>query len=1015
MSYVPLNIYSGYSFLSSTLKVKDIFNVCNKFNYNYFGIADLNVMHSYSEIESSTNSSNIHPIYGASFYYLLNNEHRLLLSCYIINQTGYLNLIKIISNYPQGITLSNLKSIGKGLVCVLSTSKSEEFLRLLQNNKLSSISKELQQLSDCFDDFFFGIEIYTQQEIDIANEIRNFAESHSYKCVAFNKHLYIQKTDAIGYEILQAIKNNTKLENKTSTGPYFFMKEEALERLYSSIEIDNSYDIALKCQNFTLDIPRGKLLSYDKVSNKKDYIRNYCINTIRKRKLDLETYLKRVDYELDIIEKMGFLDYFLIVQDYVLYAKKQNIPVGPGRGSSAGSLISYLLDITEVDSLKYDLLFERFLNPKRTSMPDIDIDFADYRVNEVIDYIKNRYGSNHFAHIITYQTLGAKGALRDIGRVFSYDNRDINYIANTIKGNSSFKEAYFNSPMFKSACDDDYFLQIIKLAKKIEGLPRQAGIHAAGIILNDTPINDSLPTIQTENGLITQFDALFLEKLGYLKMDILSLTNLSLIESMVNYIKSKFDDTFTLNKISFNDQKTFSLLNLGLTGSIFQLESSGITKALKEVKVNSFDDIVAILALYRPGPMDNIPLYANNKNKNEKITYIHPILEKILKKTYGVIIYQEQIMQITQLVAGFDLGKADLFRRAISKKDASTLQNLKDDFINGAQKNNINSDIAIEIFNLIYKFANYGFNKSHTVSYAIITYYMAYIKANYPLAFFASILNTSSLNDAKSQSLKKEMNYFNINLSLPTINKSQSNFVIDNNNLIIPLKMIKGLNKEIIEQIIEIQKEKIYSFENFMKKAHEYQINKEAISALVNAGYFDCINPNRQTLRSAIPIYFSYYENIFNEGMLNINEIDDLLPIIKEEPIDKLTDYDLEIKTLGILLSGSLLESYKSSLKKLNILSIKENMANMDNHNIKIAGVINDFRHIQTKKKEDMIILNLQDDSQNIEVVIFPKTLKQYSSIIINNKAIVVEGYFNNRNNEISFIANKITSLEEEV
>lgn len=1012
MSYLPLNIYTGYSFLCSTLKVEDIFKMVDKHRFQYFGICDLNAMHSYCELDENKAKYKSKPIFGATFYFLLNNEHPILLTCYIKNIKGYLNLVKIISLYPKGITLKEIVSLGEGLICIISTSANEQLVFLAKNNRLSEISKELQILSDCFDDFYFGIEIYSAEDKNNADSFRSFASSHSYKTIAFNKILYCDKKDAVALEILQAIKNNTKLERKEYQGPYFMLKSSSINKLYFDDEVENTFKVAMECKDFSLDIPKGKLLSFPYDGDKKEYIRSYCIKMINSKGLDDKIYLSRVNYELDIIEKMGYLDYFLIVQDYVLYAKNNNIPVGPGRGSAAGSIVSYLLGITNVDSIKYNLLFERFLNPMRTSLPDIDVDFADYRRDEIVSYLKKRYGEERLANIVTYQKFGAKASLRDVGRVFSYDNRDISHISFSLGNYSSFVEAYKYSSEFRELCKDDYFLDIIKLAKKIEGLPRQTGIHAAGVILNDSPLIDSIPVTKNEI-LCTQFDAASLEKNHYLKMDILGLTNLSIIENILKYVKEYYTPDFNIDNIPFDDKSTFDILNKGLTLGLFQLESSGITKALKEVKVDSFDDIVAVLALYRPGPMDNIPIYANNKNHQIKPNYLHPLLEPILSSTYGVIIYQEQIMQIVQVISGFDLGKADLFRRAISKKNSQKLNELREGFVKGATLNHIDIRDAEKIFELIYKFADYGFNKSHSVSYAIITYQMAYLKANYPHAFYCGLLNYMNLNDPKIDQLRQELTYFDLSIALPSISKSGLDFCFSKNDLIIPLRMIKGLNKTIIEQLLAIKNHHITDFASFMKEAHDYHIPETAIISLINSGYFDEFNINRSTLRSATPIYLSFYDNFFNDGLLSNDELNDFMPDIKVERNNKSLDYDLEFNTLGILLSGSLLESYRSTIDRLGISPMKYQLENKKYNNTKIAVIVNNVKHIQTKTKESMAVLSVKDDSMEIEVIVFPKVFKESMYDILNSTSLLIEGNFRIREDGISFIANAISNLEE--
>ena len=1013
MNYCPLNIYTGYTFLSSSLKVEDVFSICDKLNYSYFGICDLNNMHAYSEIESLKHKYHAKPLYGASITYFVNEQFPLTLSLYIKNEIGYKNLIKIISSYPHGISLKELSNYKEGLICIVPTLSNKEIRTLLIDHDLKTLQTEIFELKDGFTSFYLGIEIYQKDDLYLINLLRTFIQQNNLSSVAFNKHLYLHKSDAIALTILNCIKNDTKTNIKAEEGPYYFVNEKGLKSLYLPQELANSLKIAEECQDFIFNSKRGKLLSFS-IHNKKDYIRTLCLNKLQELKIADDTYQKRIDYELDIIDKMGYLDYFLIVKDYVDYAKTNHIPVGPGRGSAAASLVSYLLNITEIDPLQYNLFFERFLNPERTSMPDIDIDFADYARDDIIKYIGHKYGQEKTASIITFQTLGAKQSLRDIVRVFSYNNTDINNLCSSIGHSLSLKDAYKKSSYFRELIEDEYFLEIVKLAKKIEGLPRQRGIHAAGIIINNDDLTSSIPLHNNEDGsYTTQFEAPLLENLGFLKMDILSLTNLTIIEQIENYIHFYCDKNFSIKKISYNDLKTFDILNKGLTCGIFQLESKGITKSLKEVKINDFNDIVAILALYRPGPMDNIPLYAKNKNYHLKVDYIHPLLEPILSPTYGVIVYQEQIMQIVQVCAGFTLGKADILRRAISKKDSTKLQSLKKDFINGCKNKGLDSVTSEKLFDLIYKFANYGFNKAHTVSYAVISYQMAYLKANYPQCFYACILNHFSLQDPRISELSNELKYFNLHIHLPSINKSKNTYVIKEDKLFIPFTSIRGLNKLSLQQIENIQQEKIDSFATFMKYAEEQHLSDEAIISLINSGCFDELHSNRQTLRRAMSTYRLFYQNISNEGILTKQELESFLPIIEDEKEDEFLKYELEYNTLNILLSGSLFSKYQDKINSQNIIPLSTQINNLNFNNTKIAVIIKKIKIIKTKKQEAMATLIAQDDTSLINVVVFPRIYIKYLYLLKENNGVIIAGHFKKRDDELSFISDEFISLEE--
>lgn len=1013
MPYCPLNIFTGFTFLSSTLKVEDIYRLCDQRNYPYFGICDLNSMYAYGDAEKYRSSFRSVPLYGATFIYLWEDEHPVEISCFIATETGYRNLIRILSLYPHGITEKDLSEYKSGLISILPTISNSDFETFIQKNE-PDFYQRLLKFGKGFDRFYLGIEIYTKQDAVRAENIRSFARKYRFESVAFNRHLYLEKNDAIGLTILKAIQKDERIAKKEEEGPYYFLNSAGLETLYSKKELENTFEIAEFCKSFIFLKKRGKLLSVP-ISDKKELLLSKCSSELKKRNIDTAIYRDRLHYELDIIDKMGFSDYFLIVEDYVRYAKDQNIPVGPGRGSSAGSLVSYLLGITEIDSVRYNLFFERFLNPERTSMPDIDIDFADYRRDDISKYIQKKYGFERTGNIITFQTFGARAAIRDIGRVFSIHPRDISSLTSAIGKASSLKDAYRKNIEFRELCDDSYYLEIVRLAKKIEGLPRQSGMHAAGIIVNDENLLNSLPIVIREDGsILTQFEAPLLEKLGFLKMDLLGLTTLTMIESMQNYIRESYLPDFDMKTIPLNDEKTFSVLNQGLTSGIFQLESSGITRALREVQIRSFDDLVAVLALYRPGPMENIPIYASNKNRQKKLNYIHSSLESVLKPTYGVIIYQEQIMQIVQIIAGFDLGKADLFRRAISKKDSEKLQSLKIAFIEGAKNNKIPLSIAEEIFRLIQKFADYGFNKSHSVSYAVLSYQMAYAKANFPAAYYCSMLNHLPLSDPRIQTMRQELVRFSLHLHLPSIRMSKNLFVIEGNHLILPFSMIRGINRQIVDDLISIQNEDPKNFMEFMEHAERKHISESAIVSLINAGCFDEYGSNRQTLRAALPIYRQFFQTISMEGDLTREELKQFLPIVPELEENEHLKYELEYQALGLLLSGSLLEEYQSIIRSKGIQTLKEQTLSNRRSPTAIAVIVNRIKRIKTKRKEAMAILSVQDDTMEMDVILFPKTYEKYNAVLSEKIAYIIEGVFREDRDSIAFIAEKLLKMEDE-
>ena len=1013
MNYIPLHVISGYSFLSSGLKVEDIVRISKQNKLDFCCCSEYENMYSFPHLNELALSNNLKPIFGMGLNLKI-NEKELLVFLYVQNEVGYRNLCALLNLEKN---LKNLNEHAEGLILVVPTISNEHLSDVLLTSE-EDFAKVLFALSKNFENTYLGIEYYSKDNKKLIEKYRDFASSHSYKKVCFPKHLYEKKNDALTLRILEAIKNEEKIESKEERdGPYFFLGERAVNTLYTKDEIKNTYEIA-SLVDFELMKKRGKLLEYPITSNLpiNKYLEFACLQNAKKLGIELnDKYLERLNYEINIIDKMGYCSYFLIVQDYVMFAKTNNIPVGPGRGSAAGSLVSYLLGITEIDPLKYNLMFERFLNPERVTMPDIDIDIADYARQDVIDYIYRKYGKERMANIITFQTIGAKQSLRDIGRVFSINNSDINALCKQIKQvNISLDESIKANKEFAELYKDTYFKRIIDLARKIEGFPRQESLHAAGIIINNDSMLDIIPTkLGSDNRLVSEFEAPYLEKLGFLKMDILGLKNLSIIKLCVDEIK-QVSPTFDLSKIPLNDHLTFDILNAGLTQGIFQLESEGITSALKKIKVTSYDDIVALLALYRPGPMDNIEVYARRKNNNERIEYLHPLIEEILRPTYGVIIYQEQIMEIVQKIASFSLSEADLFRRAISKKDKEKLEGLKKQFVTGATKNNIPLVTSEKIFDLIYKFANYGFNKSHSVSYALITYQLAYLKANYPLYFFSTMLTSQANSIEKYTKYKNDFNLFQIKLLLPNVNSSELIYIPKNEKILLPLTAIKGLPTNLSQAIVFERKKGPYtSLDDVISRLLPYGFTNAHFMALINSGALDGFKMNRQTLRKALPTLIQYVETTSQEvTLLSKEEMSRFRPLIKEEKEDKDLDLEEEYNVLGTMISGSLFDRFSNYITRNHIQEIFTVSSMRSTTTIGI--IITKVKEILTRSNKKMAIVTGFDNSQEIDVTFFDNEYQKFKNYLEVGRAVALRGYFRaSETYGISFICENLELMEE--
>ncbi|MCF0116904.1 MAG: DNA polymerase III subunit alpha, partial [Bacilli bacterium] len=931
-----------------------------------------------------------------------------LISLFAVNEEGYESLISLSNIAMTGlVTIDDLKGKEQSLIIVIPALCNEN-VHIFDDTRL------LNNLTKNFFLSFIGIDHYDNEDLAYINEIRELANKYTYDCVAFPNIKYIKEDDAIILEIVNAINNDSTLSIKEKKGKYFFPTKKLLENNYLSTELENTIKIVEAC-NFTFDNKRGQMMKY--CPNDFEELKTKSIEALKEYGLTNDKYQNRLNYELDIINKMGYPSYFLVVADYVKFAKENGIFVGPGRGSAAGSLVSYLLGITKVDPLKHDLLFERFLNSNRVTMPDIDIDFEDIRREDVVNYLKKKYGNERVSNIITFQTIGAKQSLRDIGRVYKYPTRDIDLLSKSISDNKiDLHNAYRKIPAFKQLVDSDkYYLEIVSLASKIEGLPRQSSIHAAGIILNDEPIEKKLPIIKdTNNNLISQYEMNFLESQGFLKMDLLGLRNLTIIHKCLELIRNNKKININYDTMNFDIPEIYQMISSGKTMGLFQLESSGIRRAINILKPQSFDDVVALLALFRPGPMDNIETYAKRKQGQEKITYLVPQLEPILKTTYGIIIYQEQIMQIVTTIAGFTLAEADIFRRAISKKESSKMIELEQQFLDGATNNGYSKNIAKQIFDNILKFANYGFNKSHSVAYAFITCQMAWLKYNYPIEFYISLLEVGSSNsDVKFNEYISEIKANNLQIHLPNINISNLEYEQYQDGLIIPLTAIRGITNELANNIImERNKNGAYKdLFDFTLRMKNFGITNAQIFRLIDAGALSPFELNRATLRANVENALIFASiNSTESNQLSLLKVNDLpkpaLTYMNDDPLD---NFNLEFEALGITISKTILSYKKDYLKNNNIKTINEALSMKGTSTF--AGIIKNKKIIKTKTGKPMAFVKVFDEDDEVELTVFPD---DYAKCLMNievNNAVIINGKYDNQD---TFIATNIQLLKEE-
>ncbi|MCQ2743118.1 MAG: DNA polymerase III subunit alpha [Bacilli bacterium] len=1015
MRLVPLHVYSGYSFLRSGLSVPRIASLCKKYGHSYVALSDYGALSGFPELYHVLEGSNILPVYGMDV-----EVEGVLYSLYAKNEDGYRNLVLLnLLNSQKKITTSTIKEHQKGLSIVLSADHSPiyEFYKSGQKGTADWLFKFSKDLED----FYLGVP-YIPTDPGFRDFLRSFASHYPYRLLAFPHYIYEKEDDAIVLDIVRAIQNDQNISIKKSKGPNHFLDEETIESYFTSSEIEESVNLASNC-HVDLVQKRGGLLHYPNPFGltSGEYLRKMAYEGLEKKNPGFnEKYKNRLDYELNIIEKMGYSDYFLLVSDYVSWALEHNISVGPGRGSGAASLVSYSLGIIVSDPLKYDLVFERFLNPERKSMPDIDVDFADIKRDQVIEYLIQKYGKDKVAHIMTMQTIGAKQSLRDVGRVYQYEGRVIDLIAKTIVNPFlSLRQNYKTNPQFKQLVDSDpFYLEIVSLAAKIEGLPRQSGLHAAGIVINDTPLEQSIPVIEQEGlGYVVSYEAPYLEEQGFLKMDVLGLRNLSTVDECLRLIKLNHGVEMKPRQIPWEDKEAIELIASGKTMGLFQLESSGIRRTIETVKPTSFEDVVAILALYRPGPMANIPTFAARKKGVEKITYLDPALEDILSPTYGVIVYQEQVMKIVSVMAGFSMGEADLFRRAISKKDAAKLAALKDKFIAGCLKNGHSKKVSEEVYALIYRFADYGFNQAHALAYAVLTCQMAYLKKRYPNEFYAAILDFCS-GDANFASYISELKKSGLKLALPDVNKADVLYSVDGDKIIYPLSAIKGIGNAFSYDIVEERNRNgkfadIFDFASRMKK---YGLNTQSLVRLVDAGALDSLWPNRCELRLSAGLANSYAEMLFGEdGQQMLLNFEIPKPAMAKSEDNRRENLVAEYEALGIMISGSPLSLHKEAIQRREVATGVKLMRLGElpsiNGLVSCVGVIKSTRVINTKKGTRMCFLALYDDTSEAEFVVFDEVYNKCFKALQSDTVVEVKCRKDNRR-EDAYLAEEIISLE---
>lgn len=891
---------SAYSFGESCIRIKEYVQRGKALGYTSLGLCDDGNIYGFPLFFDCCKKEGIRPVGGVILNFILGEEKNRC-ALFVLDEEGYSNLCNIISLKKEEYSLEDIKPFTTGLALVA----------IIKNETFDDDKNEfLLSFSKVFKNFYLGIQIRSKEDKEIVSKIRQFAFSHSYPCLAFPRVEYLGKKGAFIVSILKANKENRTLSDEElklekSGGPDFLLSPNVMEEIYTKEEIANCDLISDKASFSLFDRKRGALFSFTgNVDSDYAMFQNKTREGMDRLGLSgKELYEKRLAYETSVIKEMGFLSYFLIVQDYVNYARRMEIVVGPGRGSAAGSLVSYLLGITSIDPLKFDLSFERFLNPKRVTMPDIDMDFEDDRRDEICDYLTQKYGASRTAKIITFGSYQARSALTGVGQAMGIPDSRTKSLKECVPAIGmkvvSLDEAYNQSYKMQEICSDPYYRRLFDLAKAIEDLPNKTSIHAAGMIVADKDIYKEAPLSEGKSGIVG-YEYPFMERLGFLKVDLLSLHYLTFIKNIEAELKKEGKDIpdYLSNK---DDKETYGTINSLDLCLVFQLEGSGIKRAVKEVNPQNFNDLVALLALYRPGPMENIPVYSKNK-KDGHFTSGYKKIDEILKDTYGVIVYQEQIMRLAHDIAGMDMGEADLLRRAISKKHLDEMQKYEGKFLTGAQKNGLSLKDAKKIYELILHFANYGFNKSHSVCYALLTFSLAYLKTHFPEAFYKVAFNEVSPGNEKFKTLAVELNHRKIKLSPVNVNKSEENETFIDGRCYLGLNRIKNLSPEIIKRLIDERKEKPFaSLGDFLLRVMAYgNYDKRTFVSFVNSGIFDPFGINRKTLEENVPSLLEFMDMGLDPSQFPLLEMQNLT--LK----DKVVSFVNEFNLLGVSLSISL-------------------------------------------------------------------------------------------------------------
>jgi DNA polymerase III subunit alpha len=1036
MSFIHLHVYSAYSLLSSTASVPELVKNARDKGFRALALTDRNVMYGTIEFYKLCKKQNIKPIIGLTVDVASERQENESYPLVLLaeNNTGFKNLLKISSaiqtKAEKGIPFKWLKHYAAGLIAITPGLEGEVEQAIL-NGQLDAAKEFIHTYSSLFgrENFYLSLQNHQlEQETTIATQLIALSKELHIPLVATNRVYYLEKEDTFAHECLLAIKNGDKLQDdhREQLGSDQFYLKTAGEMADCFAEVpealENTLLIAERCQ-IDIDLNKTYLPTFPTENGlpADEYLEMLCKKGLAERfEHPTNDYNDRLAYELSVIKRMKFSNYFLIVWDFMRYARENGILTGPGRGSAAGSLVAYVLFITDVDPLQHNLLFERFLNPERISMPDIDIDFPDHRRDEVIEYVARKYGELHVAQIATFGTLAAKAALRDVGRVFGLNSKELEQLSRLIPSGQglTLRTALSESTGLRKYINETPLnKKLFETALKLEGLPRHTSTHAAGVVISEKPLVDLIPIQQGSNNIyLTQYSMEYLEEMGLLKMDFLGLRNLTLIETILSSLHRNSSKRINIRNIPLNDAATFELLARGDTTGIFQLESEGMRKVLVRLKPSRFEDIVAVNALYRPGPMENIPHFIDRKHGREAVQYLHKDLRPILENTYGVIVYQEQIMQIASKMAGFTLGEADLLRRAVSKKQKEVLDKERTHFVEGALKKGYDKPLANEIYDLIVRFANYGFNRSHAVAYSIIAYQLAYLKANYPLHFMAGLLTSAIGNDTKIAQYIMEAKQMNISILPPSINQSLFAFHVEGGKIRYSLAAIKGVGAAALKEIFQNRKLKRFAdLFDFCIRVSSKAINRKTMEYLIHSGSFDEFGQDRAVLLASLDVAIEHAQIFKPDDASQIDLFEDeLIPkpkYVVVDPISQEMKLTFEKDALGFYLSNHPVSVYEKELARFGAQHLYQ--LTKDGRRVSTGIYIAAVKSIRTKKGEAMAFLTVSDSSGEMEAIAFPDVYRRFTSFLSQGKLALLEGKIEVRDEKRQFIIQQVFEIEQ--